>query len=83
MFEVLVSNNGRQWTKASAIGGDMEATRTYRIEPERRTSDGAKILVHKFPVTLGRRGRVDVTVEPVKGKALLCGAILAAVDAGQ
>jgi hypothetical protein len=30
-----------------------------------------------------RRGRIDVTLKPVKGKALLCGAILRPVDTGR
>ena len=38
-----------------------------------------EILVRWYPATLEKPGLVDVTLGPVKGKALLCGAVLEAV----
>lgn len=34
------------------------------------------MLVRSYPIELGDSGRVDITLTPVQGKVVLCGAIL-------
>jgi rhamnogalacturonyl hydrolase YesR len=50
--------------------------RTDRIDVFGQTGQANRILVRRYAVTLEEPSRVDVTLEPVKGKALLCGAVL-------
>ncbi len=52
------------------------AVETDRIDIFEQTGQTNRILVRRYPIMLEEAGRVDVTLEPVKGKALLCGAIL-------
>ncbi|MHC4687123.1 MAG: hypothetical protein ACYTEW_22865, partial [Planctomycetota bacterium] len=53
---------------------------TDRIDIFKQTGQDNRILVRRYPITLEEPGRVDVILEPVKGKALLCGAILEPVS---
>ncbi|NOR66981.1 MAG: hypothetical protein GQ528_06475 [Woeseiaceae bacterium] len=75
-FEILVSDDGRQWRKASPRNNEAVTVHTDRIDIFKQTGRTNKVLVYEYPVTLERPGRLDVTLKPVKGKALLCGAIL-------
>jgi hypothetical protein len=58
-------------------GANRAATiETDQIDIFKHTGQANRILVRRYPITLEKPGRIDVTLEPVKGKALLCGAIL-------
>jgi hypothetical protein len=49
---------------------------TDRIDIFKQTGRANRILVCAYTVALERPGRLNVTLEPVKGKVLLCGAVL-------
>ena len=47
-----------------------------RLDIFKQAGRANRILVCGYPVVLERPGRLNVTLEPVKGKVLLCGAVL-------
>jgi hypothetical protein len=53
---------------------------TDRIDIFEQAGQANRILARRYSVTLEKPGRVDVTLKPVNGKALLCGAVLEPVD---
>jgi hypothetical protein len=75
-FEILVSNDGGQWTKVRHEPEAAESTAPDRIDIVREAGGANRVLARRYPVSLPSPGRVEVNVTPVRGKVLLCGAIL-------
>lgn len=75
-FEILVSDDGRQWSKVNHVRHLQKPLATDRIDIFKQTSRANCVLVRSYPIELEKPGRIDVTLTPVRGKALLCGAIL-------
>ncbi|MCX7010516.1 MAG: discoidin domain-containing protein [Kiritimatiellaeota bacterium] len=77
-FEVLVSDDGQHWRTVK----NFHTAETLASGPETRMDIFAqaggqnRILEWIWPVKLPRPGCVTVTLTPVVGKALLCGAVL-------
>ena len=80
-FEVLVSDDGRQWRAVKnfrAMSGLAAAE--ARVDIFKATGGTARIFERIWPVRLVRPGCVTVTLTPLTGKVLLCGAVLEPVN---
>ncbi|MHC4678769.1 MAG: beta-N-acetylhexosaminidase family protein [Planctomycetota bacterium] len=60
--------------------GTKQAIVTDRIERTRQAGAANSILIRSYPVELQIPGRVEVTLRPVQGKAMLCGVLLEPVS---
>ena len=84
-FEVQVSDDGRQWKQVEnpRSAGFPAATRMMaeRVDVFAGTGGARRVLERAFDVKLATPGRVTVTLTPVTGKALVCGASLEPVAA--
>ena len=76
VFEMLVSDDGRQWSKVSQTQGEAARIHTGRTDIFKQTSLANKVLVCRYPVTVEKPDCIEITLNPVKGRVLLCGAIL-------
>jgi hypothetical protein len=77
-FEVLVSDDGRQWraVKNLRASDGLEAAQETRVDIFKETGGTSRVFERICPVRLARPGCVTVTLTPLTGKALLCGAVL-------
>ncbi len=77
-FEVLVSDDGQQWraVKNLRAASGLAVAPEARIDLFKETGGKARVFERSWPVQLARPGCVTVTLTPVAGKALLCGAVL-------
>jgi len=82
VFEMLVSDDGLQWSKVSQTPGEAARIHTGRIDIFKQTSLANKVLVCRYPVTVEKPTCIEVTLDPVKGRILLCGAILEPAGGG-
>jgi hypothetical protein len=74
-FGIAVSNDGREWTKVDyEIAG--KSTDKDRIDLSQRGGGKNTVIALEYPVKLQRAGAVRVTLSPVTGKTLVCGATL-------
>jgi hypothetical protein len=90
-FDLLVSQDGKAWTKV-AVQSDAPAAAApaapavpgvERVDLFQRAGGAGRIVELAYPVTVGAQGEVDVTLTPVAGKALICGAVLEPAEAGK
>jgi hypothetical protein len=79
-YEASVPDDGRQRAAVSAGDGEAVTVQTDRIDIVEQTSQPCIVLRRKYTVGLERPGSVEVTLKPVEGKALLCGATLRRVN---
>jgi hypothetical protein len=83
-FEILVSDDGRQWKPVSNLQPGKRAaapkTLAERVDVFAETGGRQRVLERVFDVTLPAPGRVMVTLTPLKGKALVCGVVLEPVS---
>ncbi|MBM3888861.1 MAG: hypothetical protein FJ388_07005 [Verrucomicrobia bacterium] len=75
--EFLTSNDGREWSKLTVKPQrPASAGHTDRVDIFRRAGRANRIVELSYPVRLTAPGAVQLTLTPVKGKSLLCGAVL-------
>ena len=79
-FEVQVSDDGQVWQPGKNLQPNVEAFRVAdRVDIFRLAGAPNKTVERRYDLTLSRGGVVNVTLAPVKGKALICGAALETV----
>ncbi len=79
LFDILVSDDGRQWKPVTHLRPPSSAVTTMladRLDIFAASGGRARVLERAFDVKLPTAGRVTVTLTPVTGKALVCGAVL-------
>ncbi|MFH1716310.1 MAG: alpha-glucuronidase family glycosyl hydrolase [Planctomycetota bacterium] len=79
MLDPESTGPGRRLFNVTVSNPEASLT-TDEIDIFRQTGRANRILVRTYRVKLEEPGTVDVTIEPVKSKALLCGAVLEPVD---
>ena len=83
-FEILVSDDGRQGKPVNHLQPGKRAaaptTLAERVDVFAESGGRQRVLERVFDVKLSPPGRVTVTLTPVTGKALLCGAVLEPVE---
>lgn len=96
-FDLLASSDGKAWTRIALKGqagekvaavpavaaAPVSAAGADRVDLFQRAGGASRIVELVYPVTLASPGQVTVTLVPVTGKALICGAVLEAVEAGK
>jgi lysophospholipase L1-like esterase len=78
-FEILVSDDGQQWKPVEhpqPASSAIRTTESGRMDIFAETGGRGRVLERAFDVKLPAAGRVTVTLTPVTGKALICGAAL-------
>ena len=76
-FEVQVSDDGKVWQPVKNLRPNVEVFRVAdRVDIFRLAGAPNKTVERSYDLTLSRGGVVNVTLTPVKGKALICGAVL-------
>ena len=80
-FDLLTSSDGEHWTPVETLQRDsVPSLAADRIDIFQETKQADRILERAYPVTLEAAGEVAVTVTPIQGKALICGAVLEPLD---
>jgi len=75
--EFLTSNDGREWSELTVKPQcPASARQTDRVDIFQRAGGANRVVELSYPVTLSAPGAVQLMLTPVKGKALLCGAVL-------
>lgn len=79
LFDIRVSNDGMEWKEPAQIrspGSAPALTLAERVDIFAETGGSNRPLERAFPVSLPTPGRLMLTLTPLTGKALLCGATL-------
>jgi hypothetical protein len=75
-FDILVSDDGRNWSKVKRVVGATRRDARDRIDIYGETGGRNRILRRNYSVELAGDGLVKVLLEPVRGEARLCGVVL-------
>jgi len=78
IFNVTVSVAEKKSAKADQ--SNLENAVGDTIDIMQRTGGTNKPLRSTYPVTLQQAGSIDITINPVKGSAIICGVIIEPVD---
>ena len=76
MLEPKSTGPGQRLFNVTLRANRAATIETDQIDIFKHTGQANRILVRRYLITLEKPGRIDVTLEPIKGKALLCGAVL-------
>ena len=82
-FDAFVSADGEHWKKLDTHKAVEVENVVERIDLTKRSGGRDRLLTLNYPVTLAQRGTVRVTLSPVKGKVLICGALLTPLGNGR
>jgi len=75
-FDILISTDGRKWSKLAFQTGSHSNRRLDRVDIFARAGGSHRVLRLTYPIELKQPGQIDVTLTPIKGQALICGARL-------
>jgi hypothetical protein len=77
VFEISVSNDGRQWRKATGVHAAAEpAPAQDRVDIFQAAGGANRVVTRRYPVSVAIGGEVKVTLTPRVGKAILSTAVL-------
>jgi len=79
----LVLSDGEQWSKAKPAPRRRVSPTADRVDIFKETGRANCILERGYPVRLEAPGAVSLTLTPVRGKAVLCGAVLEPISGSE
>jgi hypothetical protein len=79
-FDVLYSDDGKNWNSVRNLRRAAAAeSKAETIDVFQQTGERGRILVLSRTSDLTKPGEITVTLTPVKGKAIICGAVVSPI----